>query len=294
MSFVPKALKQFQLSRLTILVLLGILIIAGGIPAYLAGRWNWQHPPQVKTLRQLKAIQKTGLAVPGWETVQQRVIEIGGHKWSLQQLRTQPTATGTAPTTPANSTSAPTPAITPTASDVTTTDVTATDVVVLLYPQTDSKTKPEVEWTDISGAQNQQAIAINPECGHRNNCWTEDSHRTLKFTVPGQTGQPVTVEARFLRGWSRQQTVALVQWYAWATGGSPAPSQWFWADRLAQIANQRQPWVAVCLILPIEPLGNIESVRSVLESLAKAVQTALITTSFQVGVTDSGHGLAGG
>ncbi len=274
MSFVPKALKQFQLSKLTIVVFLGILIIAGGIPAYLAGRWNWQHPPQVKTLHQLKRIQKTGLAVPGWQTLQQRVIEIGGHKWSLQQLRVQtPAATGTVPGTSANSTPPSSARPTP------------TDAVVLLYPQTDSKNKPEVEWTDISGAQNQQAIAIEPECGHRNNCWNEDSHSTLKFTVPGQTGQPVTVEARFLRGWSRQQTVALVQWYAWASGGSPAPSDWFWADRLAQIGNQRQPWVAVCLILPIEPLGNIESVRSVLESLAKAVQTGLISNSFHSGVS---------
>ncbi len=265
MSFVPKGLNQVQLPKLTILALLGLLIIVSGIPAYLGGHWSWQHPPQVKILRQLKAIQKTGLTVPGWQTTQQRVVEIGGRKWSLQQMRSEtPVVAGT----PSSGSSSPPSAAKP------------TDVLVLLYPQTDNKTKPEVEWTDISGAQNQQAIAVDPACAQRNNCWNEDFQTTLNVTVPGSTGQPVAVDARFMRGWSRQQTLALVQWYAWPTGGSASPSRWFWADRLAQVNQQRQPWVAVCLLLPIEPLGNIESVRSVLESLAKAVQTALIANSF--------------
>ena len=94
------------------------------------------------------------------------------------------------------------------------------------------------------------------------------------------TTKPTTasakVEARFFRAWTQRRTVAVLQWYAWSGGGNPAPSRWFFADQLAQLRRNRVPWVAVCLQIPIEPLGDIEASRPLAESLGKVVQTALM------------------
>lgn len=135
----------------------------------------------------------------------------------------------------------------------------APPVLLLLRPQTWHRDQPQVEWMDINGIQH----------------WTVDRRQPLRFTAPTQP--PTQVTARFLRGWNQQQTYAVLQWYAWSTGGSPAPSRWFWADQRAQWRDrQRMPWVAVCLMIPIKPLGEIEPVRSLAESLGQRVQTALI------------------
>jgi cyanoexosortase B-associated protein len=89
----------------------------------------------------------------------------------------------------------------------------------------------------------------------------------------------VSVKARFFRAWN-QQTFAVVQWYAFNNGGHFSPANWFWQDQLAQLSDRRVPWVAVCLKIPIEPLGELKDAQSVAESLAKTVQTQLNNTVF--------------
>jgi cyanoexosortase B-associated protein len=142
-------------------------------------------------------------------------------------------------------------------------------VRLLLLPQNDHKAQPEIEWVDVK------------EFEH----WQTDSYKKMQFAVESsqlQTGvsKPATpaaeVEARFFRAWNQRQTVAVLQWYAMSGGGHPAPSRWFWADQFAQWRRSRVPWVAVCLQLPIEPLGDIEAARPLAESLGKMVQTALM------------------
>jgi cyanoexosortase B-associated protein len=136
-------------------------------------------------------------------------------------------------------------------------------VMLLLRPQNYYLDKPEVDWMDINGLER----------------WKTDSYRKLNFTVQ-QDGQSLEVTARFFRAWNRQQTFAVVQWYAFPHGGHYSPAQWFWQDLLAQLHRRRVPWVAVCLKIPIEPLGKLSAAESVAESLAIKIQTHLRASTF--------------
>ncbi len=140
--------------------------------------------------------------------------------------------------------------------------------ILLLFPQKGNREQPEVEWSDVNGFQS----------------WETDSDRQIEFTV----SEPATkVTAQFFRGLTkpkpgslqaiRRQTYAVLQWYAWSTGGHPAPSQWFFADRAAQWQNRRIPWVAVSVLMPIEPLDTIDQHWSEVESFAQSVQSALMS-----------------
>ena len=129
------------------------------------------------------------------------------------------------------------------------------EVILLLLPQTYYLDKPEVEWTDLNGMRG----------------WKNDSYQKLTFTL--SSGK--TIETLFLRAWNQNKTFAVVEWYAWKSGGGFAPKTWFWADLLAQLQKRRVPWVAVCVRIPIEPLGNIEIVRPLAQSIAKEVHTIL-------------------
>ncbi|EGK89378.1 cyanoexosortase B system-associated protein [Microcoleus vaginatus PCC 9802] len=143
-----------------------------------------------------------------------------------------------------------------------------TIAILLLLPQNYPKNQPQVEWLDIDGF-------------HR---WQTDSHRTLRFTVklaPIPDQPPPTVEARLFRSWTAQQTFAVVQWYAWPNGGSPTTIRWFWEDSIARLSNRRASWVAVSIILPIQPQGDIKIAQPLLKSLAESVQAKLITETFR-------------
>ncbi len=242
MTPLPKALQRLPLSRMLVLLFLLVIIGLGAVPGYLkGGHWSWQQPLTVATLKQLKSIRQTGVNVPGWRSVTQKEVTIGGHKWSLQEIAPQ-------------------------SADPTNTDPKA---MLLLLPQDSNKSQPQVEWTDISSAQR----------------WQQDSEQRLKFIarVPSSASQPAIqpVEANFFRAWNQRQTYAVVQWYAWTTGGHPAPSHWYWADRLTQLQRSRLPWVAVAILIPIEPLGDIETARPQAEALGRSVQTALMQGALQ-------------
>ena len=143
-----------------------------------------------------------------------------------------------------------------------------TIAILLLLPQNSPKSQPQVEWLDIDGF-------------HR---WQTDSHRTLRFTVklaPIGDKPPPTVEARFFRSWTPKQTFAVMQWYAWPNGGSPATSRWFWEDSIARLSNRRASWVAVSIIVPIQPQGDIKTVQPLLESLGQTVQAKLMAEIFK-------------
>jgi cyanoexosortase B-associated protein len=139
-------------------------------------------------------------------------------------------------------------------------------VWLLLRPQPWHRDMPQVDWMDINGTQQ----------------WTTDTKRSLQLTVVNPSSQiPVSIQARFLRGWNQQRTYAVLQWYAWADGGSPAPSRWFWADQRSQLFHRtRTSWVAVSILIPIKPLGDIETVRSQATELGELVQTALMQDVF--------------
>jgi cyanoexosortase B-associated protein len=142
-----------------------------------------------------------------------------------------------------------------------------TTAILLLRPQQDDKDQPQVQWVDVKGFQR----------------WQTDRERRIQFTIPptSENPEPTKVEAQYLRGWNRQETFAVLQWYAWYPGGSPNPARWFWFDQISQWQGRRAPWVAVSIQIPVEPLGDIEPVLPQAQSLAQSVQTALMSSYLQ-------------
>ncbi|MCP2729916.1 cyanoexosortase B system-associated protein [Limnofasciculus baicalensis] len=238
-----KSIQGIKLPRAILILLLLVLLGFGTIPGYLKGQFSWAKLPNMAHLNQIRKVLTAGLEIPGWQIKDQKVVEIGGHKWSYQLLEG----------------STPKP------------------VTLLLLPPGDSKSQPQVEWVDIDSALR----------------WQTDSYTKIKFKVApsdlaikkqsspeGSNPKQAEVEARFFRAWTQDQTVGVVQWYAWLEGGDPAHSSWFWVDQLAQLQRQRVSWVAVCLQIPMEPLGDLKVTQPLAESLAKMVQTALMVGPF--------------
>ncbi|MEM1171577.1 MAG: cyanoexosortase B system-associated protein [Cyanobacteria bacterium P01_H01_bin.35] len=145
-------------------------------------------------------------------------------------------------------------------------------IFLLLLVPNGPRDQPQVEWMDINGF----------------NRWKTDSHQRVKFTSEvADNGNETTaekqssnIEARFFRGWTNQQTYAVMQWYAWPRGGSPEPGDWFWKDRLAMISRKRVPWVAVNILLPVEPLADIDPYLPQVTSIGEKIQASLMKEAF--------------
>ncbi|MGD1909252.1 MAG: cyanoexosortase B system-associated protein [Leptolyngbyaceae cyanobacterium] len=138
-------------------------------------------------------------------------------------------------------------------------------LVLLLRPQPWHSDQPQVEWVDLKGSQS----------------WQVDNKSNLRFTGSGENGQPHQVTAQYFRAVNEQSTFAVMQWYAWPQGGHPSPSRWFWADQRRQwLKQERQPWIAVSLLLPIEPVGDIRPYQDAASAIAQTVQTALLDGPF--------------
>ena len=218
--------KSDRILQITLLIFLSILLAIGTVPGYLAGQWQWQNPPAVKVLGELKQIRKQGIEIPGWRTTEQKSVVVGEHPWSIQNIES-------------------------------TTKDTAT---VFLFTQNGPRDQPQVEWSEIDGAQR----------------WKRDSESQQNFTV-----NQVPVTARLFRAWNSKRTYAVMQWYAWSEGGHPEPSHWFFADRLAQLQGKRQPWIAVSILLPMEPLDDLNKYRDKITALAQPIESRLLETALR-------------
>ncbi|MBD2529232.1 cyanoexosortase B system-associated protein [Nostoc flagelliforme FACHB-838] len=236
MIFFSKFFKENQLSQVAALLLLLLLLAMAGVPGYLTGRWQWKQPPPVTNLKELKEIRKTGLTVPGWQNIEQTEQQIGEHKWSLQVIKKEGSQS---------------------------------QAILLLLPQNGPMDQPEVEWTDV-----------NSWGRSRWGKWDVAQSRSAEFTVkpPAKSASnvPTKVEARFFRASTPQQTFAVLQWYATPDGGTPSPFRWFLADQLTQWRKQRTPWVSVSILIPMEPLGQVETSWSLAQSIGETVQAALM------------------
>ena len=137
-----------------------------------------------------------------------------------------------------------------------TSEATSEQMVLFLKPQGQANDQPEVEWIDIKGAQK----------------WQTSDHRRLRFG---------TLNVDAFRAWTSSQTFAVAQWYALPDGGHPAPHHWFWQDQKYQWSRgERLPWVAVSMLIPMPPLGDVSLVYSDLERLSQLVQSSLRETVF--------------
>lgn len=141
-----------------------------------------------------------------------------------------------------------------------------TKAFLLLLPQNGPREQPQVEWMEIKGFWQ----------------WQEAQHRTAEFSVkqPKQlksgADTETKIQANFFRATVNEQTFAVLQWYAWSTGGSSSQITWFVADQLAQWHKHRAPWVAVCILFPMEPLGQVETTWNQVKSIGQTVQAALL------------------
>jgi len=123
-----------------------------------------------------------------------------------------------------------------------------------LKPQVYYKSQPGVEWSDISSISR----------------WNQGE--TTELLIPTQSGGKA--KARFYRAWT-QNTFAVVQWYAWLGGGHYDPSVWYWLDQWAQLKRQRVPWIAVSLLIPLEPMKELQTLTPFALNLAGEVQSYL-------------------
>lgn len=141
---------------------------------------------------------------------------------------------------------------------------------LLLLPQNGPRDQPQTEWTEMKGFWG----------------WKVAQFQTPEFMVKSSSSQNRNtshkVEANFFRAvLKNRQTYAVLQWYATPDGGSPSPFKWFLADQIAQLRKQRVPWVAVNIMIPIEPLGEVKQNWSIAHSLSEQVQANLVVNSFQ-------------
>ncbi|MFM7714193.1 MAG: cyanoexosortase B system-associated protein, partial [Microcystis sp.] len=127
-------------------------------------------------------------------------------------------------------------------------------ITVLLKPQIYYKNQPGLEWSDITSISH----------------WNQGE--TTELSIPTQSGGKAT--ARFYRAW-KQNTFAVVQWYAWLGGGHYDPSVWYWLDQWAQLKGQRVPWIAVSLVIPLDPTKELQTLTPFALNLAGEVQSYL-------------------
>lgn len=132
--------------------------------------------------------------------------------------------------------------------------------ILLLLPQNGPKDQPQVEWTEINSWGQ----------------WDVAQERSAEFTVKQNSNTEIQVKARFFRAATKQQTFAVLQWYAWSNGGAPSPFPWFLTDQWAQWHQKRAAWVAVSILIPMESFGQVETTRQNAQSLGQIVQTALM------------------
>ncbi len=115
---ITNLLPKPSLTRLLLIFFLMMLIAVAAIPSYLSGDWSWKQPTSVTNLKPNRQLLKTGLAISNWDTIEQREVRIGSHKWSAQIIEPE----------------------------------SQKPLFLFLRPQRSDRDKPEVDWLDIKGA----------------------------------------------------------------------------------------------------------------------------------------------
>ncbi|QLE55159.1 cyanoexosortase B system-associated protein [Nostoc sp. TCL26-01] len=147
---------------------------------------------------------------------------------------------------------------------------TKNQALLLLLPQNGPKDQPEIEWTDISGWGKA-----------RWGKWDIAQSRPAQLTIAGKNGK-TQVEATFYRVSTNQETLAVLQWYASPNAGYATPFRWFLADQVAQLHKHRAPWVAVSILIPMEPLGQVETTWPLAQSIGEIVQARLMAGPLKI------------
>ncbi|MBR8831561.1 MAG: hypothetical protein N5P05_003046 [Chroococcopsis gigantea SAG 12.99] len=111
-----KTLRRLPLNYTILLILLFCLSVGSVVPQLLTGKFSWGDVPKIANLgANMTNIRENGINLPGWNSQQQKVLNLGEGKWSLQLLE----QSGEPPT------------------------------ILLLLPQTYHRSHPGVEWSDL-------------------------------------------------------------------------------------------------------------------------------------------------
>jgi cyanoexosortase B-associated protein len=137
--------------------------------------------------------------------------------------------------------------------------------ILLMLPQNGPMDQPQVEWSEVKSFWQWQIAQ------------ERDVEFTVKAPLNSSTKTDVKVTAMFFRGSTKQQSFAVLQWYAWANAGSPSQLKWFLADQSAQWRKHRAAWVAVSMAIPMEQLGQVDKSWEEAKSLGETIQSRLMT-----------------
>lgn len=289
------------LSLIGLPIFLILIMSIGILPGYLKGaKWEWFKEKVPSNLAKILNVKKKGFPVPNWQIVEQNSVSIGGKHWLRQIMQKgeqkiellilpQPyykekpgvewtdlekanvnaiycryelyDIMNSSPDTIGIQSNSPK------ISDLLTPDLATEDLlkkIVSYLPQSCQS------MFQIKMNSKGQKILLPTE-DYRD--WQTKSPRKLTF----KTKSGKTITANFTRGWSSSQTVAVVNWYAWYSGGDYAPEKWFWEDLKAQLnKGDRAGWVAISLRIPFSPTEEIESVENDAKIIAQEIQDYLM------------------
>lgn len=119
--------KQRSVVQWGLIAMLAMLVAIATLPSYFSGQWPWSSQLPVPHIEEVRALLKTPLVVPGWESTFHQEVRIGRNRWSLAEYRRQGT-----------------------------TEEEGNSFALLLRPQMGADQQPEVEWVDLRGAQSWQ------------------------------------------------------------------------------------------------------------------------------------------
>lgn len=279
-----------------LLVILGI----GMLPGYLkGGKWDWFTEKTPSNLAQILSIEKRGFPIPEWEIIEESRIDIGGKQWLRQIMRKEEQEIELL--------IAPQPYYKEKPavewSDLATANVrliSCRQEIANLGQESPQNLGIQSDVSKISELLAQKNVSENilqkvitnlpQSCqnlvriqttkqGQKVLIALEDyrdweTKSTRKLSFPTNSGH--SVNALFQKGWSPSQTFAVVNWYAWESGGNFAAPQWFWQDLKAQLNQGRTGWLAVSLRIPISPNSEIEAVETEAKIIAQTIQDQLI------------------
>jgi hypothetical protein len=292
-------LKPSFLSSMGLPLFLLVIMMIGILPGYLqGGKWRWWEEKVPGNLAQILNVEKKGLSLPNWEIVAQNRVEIGGKKWLVQVMKKGEQIIQLLILPQPYYKDKP---------SVEWTDLEKVNVDVLFCSQKIAKiaqsSPKEIgiqssyrKIAELLASQNvtedilKKMIAKLPQ-----SCQTKFRIQTTskgdkvlisledyrdwqtqsqgKLTFRTDSGQSIT--ALLNRGWSPTQNFAIINWYAWESGGSFSPEIWFWQDLKAKLNNERTGWLAVSLRIPISAKTEVESIKTEAKIIAQEIQTQL-------------------
>lgn len=263
--------EKIRTSFAPIWLAIALLAIATAVvlPNYFTGQWAWSQVPSLPETKALRALAKEGISLSDWQVADQQILELGHKKWFVQALTLDRAQELDESRLENRNVSRLDSALLKVPVDVSE-RLQEEPIFLFLRAQSDVKDEPLVEWIDFDGLQQ----------------WTADQVQSVRLTLPSTLGsevsnmssasKPLSLLTRYFRGWTQSYTYAVMQWYSWPTGGGAKISDWFWADQWMQLRkHQRMPWVAVTVLVPIKPLGDIKTTQPLVEAIAQDIQTAL-------------------